>query len=343
MAIIDADAHVVENEYTWDFMPEEDQPHRPAILVPKPGHKTRAGEYWFIDGRVFAKDVNVGLDTDLETREASDVKKRLAHMDELGVTTHVLYPTVFLRPLAYHQEVEVALARGYNRWVGNIHAQSEGRLRWTVIVPTSRMDIAIEELNYGKEHGACGVFMRGIEGDHRLSDPYLYPLWEEAQRLDLPICIHAATGKFEFFDYFSRDAGFSTFKLPAVGAFHDIIMKDMHKKFPDLRWGFVEISASWLPYAMNDLSVRYTRQGIPWAGRELLQERNIFVAVQTTDDIDYIVETAGEDNLMIGTDYGHNDTSTELRALTNLRDNGGLSPALVEKILDANPRRLYAL
>jgi len=205
------------------------------------------------------------------------------------------------------------------------------------------MDVAIEEIHYGKEHGACGVFMRGIEGDHRLTDPYLYPLWEEAQRLDLPICVHAATGKFEFFDYFARDAGFSTFKLPAVGAFHDIIMKDMHMKFPDLRWAFVEISASWLPYAMNDLSVRSVRQGVRWAGRELLQERNIFVALQTTDDIDYIVETAGEDNLMIGTDYGHNDTSTELRALTNLRDNGGISPALAEKILDANPRRLYGL
>jgi uncharacterized protein len=343
MAIIDADAHVVENERTWEFMPEEDQPHKPAILVPKEGHKTRAGEYWFIDGRVFGKDVNVGLDTDADTREASDVKKRLAHMDELGVSTHVLYPTVFLRPLGTHPEVEVALARGYNRWLGNIYEQGEDRLRWTVIVPTTRMDIAIEELNYGKEHGACGVFMRGIEGDYRMSDPYLYPLWAEAQRLDLPICIHAATGNFAFFDYFSRDAGFSTFKLPAVGAFHDIIMKDMHKKFPDLRWGFVEVSASWVPYAMNDLSIRYAKQGIPWAGRELLAERNIFVALQTADDIGYIVETAGEDNLVIGTDYGHNDTSTELRALTNLRDNGGLDPALAEKILDANPRRLYAL
>ncbi len=343
MAIIDADAHVVENDRTWDFMPEEDQPHRPAILVPKEGHKTRAGEYWFIDGRVFGKDVNVGLDTDPETREASNVQKRLAHMDDLGVSTHVLYPTVFLRPLTRHPEVEVALARGYNRWLGNIHEQGDDRLRWTVIVPTSRMDIAIEELNYGKEHGACGVFMRGIEGEYRLSDPYLQPLWAEAQRLDLPICIHAATGNFGYFDYFSRDAGFSTFKLPAVGAFHDIIMKNMHKKFPDLRWAFVEVSASWVPYAMNDLSVRYAKQGIPWAGRELLAERNIFVAVQTADDIDYIVATAGEDNLVIGTDYGHNDTSTELRALTNLRDNGGLDPILADKILDKNPCRLYSL
>ena len=44
MAIIDADAHLVENERTWDFMPEEDMPHRPAVLQPKPGYKTRAPE-----------------------------------------------------------------------------------------------------------------------------------------------------------------------------------------------------------------------------------------------------------------------------------------------------------
>jgi predicted TIM-barrel fold metal-dependent hydrolase len=120
-------------------------------------------------------------------------------------------------------------------------------------------------------------------------------------------------------------------------------MKQMHKKFPDLRWGFVEVSASWVPYVMNDISLRYGKQGISWPGRELLEERQIFVAVQTADDIGYIVETAGEDNLVIGTDYGHNDTSTELRALTNLRDNGGLSPALANKILDTNPKKLYAL
>ena len=343
MAVIDADAHVVESERTWEFMLEEDQAYKPAVLVAKEGHQTQAPEYWLVDGRVFPKDVNIGLETDRETREATDIGKRLAHMDELGVTTHVLYPTMFLRPLASHPEVEVALARGYNRWLAHVWAQGEGRLRWTVILPTSRIDLALAELRFGKEHGACGVFMRGIEGSHRLTDVYLYPLWEEAQRLDMPICIHAATGNFAFYDYFGRDAGFSTFKLPAVGAFHDIIMKDMHKSFPDLKWAFVEVSASWVPYAMNDLSLRFRRRNTAWPGRDLLAERNIYVAVQTADDIPYIIEAAGEDQLVIGSDYGHNDTSTELKALRNLRDNGGLDPATVEKMLEANPRRLYSL
>jgi len=343
MAVIDADAHVVESERTWEFMPEEDQAHKPAILAPKEGFKTPAPEYWFIDGRVFAKGVNVGLDTSEETREPTNVPKRLAHMDELGVDTQVLYPTIFLRPLATHPEVDLALARGYNRWLGDIWSKSEDRLRWAVVLPHMSQEKAIEELNYGKEHGACGVFARGIEGPHRPSDPFMFPIYEEAQRLDLPICYHAATGNFAFFDYFGRDAGFSTFKLPGVGAFHDLIMKDMHKKFPDLRWAFVETSASWVPYVMNDLSIRFNSRGRAWPGRELLQERNIFVAAQTADDFDYIIDIAGKDNLVLGTDYGHNDTSTELHALRNLRDNGGLDPAIVDKILGDNPEKLYGL
>ena len=54
------------------------------------------------------------------------------------------------------------------------------------------MDRAIEEINFGKANGACGVFMRGFEGE-LLSDSSLFPVYEEAQRLDLPICIHAGT------------------------------------------------------------------------------------------------------------------------------------------------------
>ena len=158
-------------------------------------------------------------------------------MDEMDVATHVMYPSMFLRPLARHPEVEVALARGYNRWLASIWAQEEQRLRWTVIVPTLEMDLANEELHYGKEHGARGLFMRGFEGEHRLTDPYPFPLWAEAEKLDMPICIHAAMGNFAFFDYFGRDAGFSTFKLPAVGAFHGIIMKTCTNAFPTCAGG----------------------------------------------------------------------------------------------------------
>ncbi|MCH7483343.1 MAG: amidohydrolase family protein [Chloroflexi bacterium] len=338
--VIDADAHVIETDRTWEFMREEDAAHKPQVLVPRDGGPD---EYWLVEGRAFRRNANVGDDTSPETREASDIAKRLAHMDEMGVDVHVLYPSFFLTARTHHADTDYALARAYNRWLADIWAQGGGRLRWAVIPPLFSMERAIEEIRFGKEHGACAVFMRGIEGDHRLSDPYMFPLYEEAIDLDMPICVHAAAGSMPAFDVVDRDFGFSKFKLPAVGAFHDLIMQGTPQRFPELRWGFIEISASWLPYAMNDLALRFARQKRDWPGEDVLRENNMWVACQTADDLAYVIACAGDDHIVIGTDYGHNDTATEILALRNLRDGGKVSAATADKILGVNAERLYAL
>jgi hypothetical protein len=124
MAVIDADAHVVEWERTWEYMNEGERAFAPRVMVFKdPAQKLsgqRASEYWMIGGRVFSKDGNIGFDTARETREAADVKARLAHMDDLGVDIQVLYPSLFLRTpdipasCGYGSVQELQpLARGY--------------------------------------------------------------------------------------------------------------------------------------------------------------------------------------------------------------------------------------
>ncbi|HUK41467.1 MAG TPA: hypothetical protein VLX11_10495, partial [Candidatus Acidoferrales bacterium] len=69
----------------------------------------------------------------------------------------------------------------------------------------------------------------------------------------------------------------------------------------------------------------------------------IFVACQTDDDLPYVLKYAGADNLVIGTDYGHNDTSAEILALRKLKEDGAVPPEIVAKILDDNARALYSL
>jgi len=44
-----------------------------------------------------------------------------------------------------------------------------------------------------------------------------------------------------------------------------------------------------------------------------------------------------------GTDYGHADSATELRALEGIRNDPRLDPTVVAKILCDNPRSLYSL
>jgi predicted TIM-barrel fold metal-dependent hydrolase len=355
MGVIDADAHVIETQQTWTFMLEEERRFAPELLVSTKNNL----EFWRIDDRVFPNS-NLGLNVPEEARDLTDVAARLAHMDALGIDKQVLYPTLFLRPLTARSDVELALCRGYNRWLAHIWELGKGRLRWVVLPPLRRMDRALEEINFAKANGACGVFMRGFEGEHLLSDSYLFPLYEEAQRLDLAICIHAGTGQFGYYDQFGQDV-FSRFKLPSVGAFNNLIYQGTPEKFPDLRWTFVETTSQWIPYAVNDLVIRTQAEREfqrKYAGHmlskirpkertlaasSLLRDNRIYVACQTTDDFPYVVEYAGEDNLTVGTDYGHADYSNDIEAIQTLMRGGKISTSLGQKILSDNPKRLYGL
>ena len=343
MAVIDADAHVIETERTWEYMREEESQFRPLSVATTNSDRPRR-EFWLIGdragGRAFGKNRSAGTGTTDASRELTDVQERLTHMDELGIDIQVLYPTLFLRPLSARPEVDFALCRSYNRWMGDIWKMGRGRLRWPVIASVHNMDNAIAEVYYGKENGACGVFLRAGEAGLSLTDPYFYPLYEEASKLDLPICIHASIGNFGLWD--QMESGLR-FKLPPISVFHSLLMRGVPDKFPDLRWGFVEVSSQWVPYAMNDLSIRFGNSGRDFPGTDLLRKNRIYVACQATDDLQYVLQNTGDDNIVIGTDYGHNDTSSEILAMQRLREDGKISREAADKILDDNPRRLYAL
>jgi predicted TIM-barrel fold metal-dependent hydrolase len=342
MSVIDADAHVLETEHTWSYMLESERALKPRI-VPTPNDTSSGGESWLIDGLYLGKARNVGHETPKEAREMDDIKARLKHMDELGIDVQVLYPTFCLRPFTRRPELELALARSYNRWLVDIWKAAPTRLRWVALLPLLSMDQALTEARYVKERGACGIFIRGLEGDKRLSDAYFHPLYEEAGRLDLPICVHSATGSFAVHDYFADECGFNRFKLAVVGSFHALIFNEIPAKFPKTKFGFIEVSSQWVPYAIHDFARRFERKGIKVDKSDVLRKNRIYVACQTDDDLPYVLKYSGEDNLVIGTDYGHNDTSSEILALRKLKEEGAVPSHIVNKILDNNPKTLYSL
>ena len=174
MAVIDADAHVIENEATWDFMLESEQRFKPQMVQTRPGDAS--GDCLLIDGRLFPW-TNVGRDVPQASREMSDLKLRSAHMDELGIDIQVIYPTIFIFPLSRRPEADLAICRSYNRWMAEIVKNSLDRFRWVMAPPLLNMDKVNEELKFAKEHGACGVVMRGLEADRMLSDSYFFPLY----------------------------------------------------------------------------------------------------------------------------------------------------------------------
>jgi uncharacterized protein len=336
MKMIDADAHVIETEDTWKFMDASQSQFRPVSLSGASDDR----HVWRIDGKIFSTaKVNKAIPE--ASRDMRHVEARLRHMDELGVEIQVLYPTLFLQPLTNKPEIELALCRSYNRWLAGIWGRGEGRLRWAAVLPLMSMEETLVEAQFAEDHGACGLFTRGLEDDKLLGDPYFYPLYEEASRLNLPVCVHASTGNFDWVQLFRNESGFAKFKIPVLSAFHTIVYDGIPDKFPTLRFGFIEVRAQWIPYVITDLAERFERKHGKTLSKNMMREKRLYVACQTDDDLPYILKYSGEDNIVIGTDYGHVDSSSEIDAIQTLRLQGDIKTEDMDKILWDNPKALY--
>ncbi len=345
MKTIDADAHVIETPYTFEFMDESEQGYVPLVVGQTSGPTKLSNEgnvrtqYWIVDNHAYAKDLNMDSRATADSREMRDVDARLAHMDELEIDVQVLYPTLFLRPCTDNPATELALCKSYNRWLAEIWRKGQGRLRWVAMPPLLSMDRMRDELTLAKDNGACGIFMRALECEKTINDPYFFPLYELASELDLAVCYHAGNGSFQNHGFFFPQS-FSFNKLTMVGAFHGLIYDGVPARFPGVRWAFIECSSQWIPYAVHDLQLRCKQKGRPLAKRPLA-DNNIWVACQVDDDLEYVLTYAGEDNLVVGTDYGHTDTSAEIEAMRLIKDK--VPAGVVEKILGPNAQALYGL
>ncbi|MQA65080.1 MAG: amidohydrolase family protein [Alphaproteobacteria bacterium] len=347
MGSVDADAHVYETEVTWSFIEEKYKKFTPQVTT-RTGGAERVGDdgeqmqYWLVDNRWHPKNNNLMPGTTVEQREMRNISARLAHMDELGVDVQVIYTSLFLRPAVRTPEAELALTRAYNRWIGSVCAEAPDRLHWAMVPAIQSMDKNREEVEWAKAHGASAIMLRGTEWERHLCDPYFFPLYELAGEFGLPICIHSGNGSISQHDFCLEDSSFTKFFQPCVGAFHSLVFKNIPGKFPNVRWGFVELGAQWLPQVYMDLKRRLPRFGRR-VSENFLGDNNMFVAANIYDDISYITQFVGEDNLVIGTDYGHNDQSSRVDAFEVFRNRNDIDPAVIKKITDENPRRLYGL
>jgi predicted TIM-barrel fold metal-dependent hydrolase len=354
--VIDADAHVVESEQVWNYLEASENKYRPQ-LVTAPENSQR--QIWMLDGECLGpkfpspneqesaahmKRFGREVATPVKARELSDVEQRLRHMDQLGIDVQVLYNSLWITPLTSRPDAEIALSWAWNRWLADVWRGGKNRLRWTCVVPALSPKEAVPQIRFAKEHGAVGVCMRPFERERMMTDPFYYPIYEAAERLDMPVTVHLANGSPELFKLMTNEAGggFSTFRVPTVTSCYALIMSEIPRTFPKLRWGFIEVSSQWVPWVVHEAMRRSLGSAHP-VSKDCLREYNIYVSTQTDDDFAYVISYAGEGNLVIGTDYGHGDTSSELNAISRFKAMDDLSPEVKHKILSENPKNFYSI
>ena len=362
LGVVDADTHIAESDSIWNLIDEELYPRRPVLIsIPDDTLYDDSNAFWLIDGNIFprpsgkggfrlitpsaAKSQSSRGDSTIASREITDPSIRLADMDRLGIQIQVIYPTLFLIYLTDDVELEVVLCRAYNKWLAQVWSADENRLRWVAVLPLRSIEDSLEQMRTAKDNGATGVFFRGIEGNLTLDNPYFFPVYAEAEKLGLPICIHTGSGSpalMEIFDL-ERNHTFHHGRVLPVFAFRDIVSNAIPELFPKLRFGFIEASAGWTPFVIHTLR-RLMRDRWKFSNsQDLFQEYRLFVACEADEDIPYLANVIGENNLIIGSDYGHNDPSFEPLLVETLAQRGDLSASLTDGILRNNPRALYGI
>jgi uncharacterized protein len=362
--VIDADTHIAESEAMWQMIDEKMYPRRP-VLLSLPDDTLYGGwnATWLIDGNIFPKPVGKGgfrlvtpsaskiqsnrSDIQIACRELTDVEARLADMDRGGIAAQVVYPTLFLIYLTDDADLDVALSRAYNRFMAQACAKSQDRIHWVAIPPLRCIEESVKELKWAKQNGAVGVFFRGMEGNLTLDNPYFFPVYQTAMELDLPICIHTGSGTpavTAMFDL-ERNRQWSHSGFPPLHAFRDLVLNQIPDMFPKLRFGFIEASASWIPYLIHKLRRDNTKRWkSSWQSpADLFDDCRFFVACEVDEDIPYLIKYTGEGHLLTGSDYGHNDPAEQTHLVTQMRAREDLPPSLVEKILCDNPRKFYGI
>jgi len=360
--IIDADTHISEGEAMWKMMGADFLPRRPIMLkVPQDTWYGNRDAFWLIDGEIFPKPAGKGSfalvtpsdqsvqigrkDSTVATREMIDMTARLADMDKLNTAMQIVYPTLFLVYNTKDAGLELALCRAYNRFLAKASAEAQERVKWVVVLPLQSIKESIDEIRFAKAIGAVGVFFRGIEGEHTLDSPYLFPVYEEAQKHNLSICVHTGCGVKQVLEMFelARNHTFGHTRVMPLLAFRDLVANKIPEKFPGLRFGFIEAAAGWAPFLIHILRRLLKEKWQHGTSADLFREYRLYIACEADEDIPYIAKYTGADHLLIGSDYPHSDPSREDQFVDVLNTREDLSPQLRQKIMYDNPRAFYGL
>jgi uncharacterized protein len=175
-------------------------------------------------------------------------------MDRQGVDVHVIFPSLFLALAPERPETELAITRAYNRFLAERCAGSNCRLRWVMQPSVKNIEKTVEDIRWARQHGAIGVHLRGLEGNRPIDDPDFYPIFEVAQELDMPICVHIGNASAAFRQLRrNKDNKPSRWHMsvPTLMSFTALCTSEVSAKFPRLRFGFFEIGSAWLTYVVT--------------------------------------------------------------------------------------------
>jgi len=287
---------------------------------------------------------------------------RLQLLDSFGLDASVLFPNYGLlweQRLASDRAAQRANARAYNRFVAGICADGEGRLFGVAHVLLHDPEWAVEEIGRVRTDGVrLAMIAPAPVDDKPLSHPDFDPVWAAFSDHGVALVFHVSEFESPLHPAWRQgepEEGERLFDsiflylAPAV-ALADLILNGVLERFPSLRVGVVELTASWVPHFLlhidgaSDFFAQ--RHGEPYHQLSARPSeyflRQVRVAALPYEMPYRLVPKVGDDTFMIGSDWPHAEGVADPVAAAE-RGVRGLEGAARENILGANAAWLLGL
>jgi uncharacterized protein len=340
--VIDADGHVLENDGELEQYFEE--PYK---------NQRRSGVFSIfpsLDGwpRGFVR----GLDK--VSRTAADVW--LNFIEDSKIDAAVLYPTAGLSfGLIQDPDWACAVARAYNNWLYDRFVRVDSRLKGVALLPVHSPEAAAAELRHAvtEQRMVAGLLPAVTMLNKGYGHSDFHPIYHEAQKLDVPLTVHGAVSRGLGFDFLQTMSMVHTLEHPIAQMIQltSVVLDGVFDMFPQLRMGFLEAGAGWVPYMMDRMDEKFhidrKRKHFPLSQlpSQYFKRGNIYVTCETDEKIlDVMLREMGEDYIMYPTDFPHERQAGEFaKDIPEFLERPDLSDRAKRKILSENAKRFYGL
>ncbi len=349
--IIDSDGHITErDEELVDYLPP-----------PFTSNRRLFSHYFFTLSDKFHRGAESILDSRREEENARefprpDVGKWRSLLDESGIRWSALYPGRGLT-INTHRSPEWggALAEGYNNWLYDQFTSKEPRLKGVALLHLYDIPAAVRELRRTVErYGFEGAVLMTSGLPKPLGHEMYFPLYEEAQRLDVGLAVHAASSNAMGL----ADGALALWEVRAMShgagqiiSFLSMVNGGVFDTFPKLRVAYLESGCGWVPYLVDRMDRIYHGRGarlsrkMKRAPTEVLRSGQVFVHAELDERMLPVVARLAErdDIFMFASDFPHEPWSVMRRELEHFASRDDLSDSLIDGTLAGAARRFYAL
>jgi predicted TIM-barrel fold metal-dependent hydrolase len=302
---------------------------------------------------------------------AWDPKARVQLLDELKIQNQILYPNAIglggqnLVNAIKDPAVILMCITLYNDALAEVQEESGYRLVPMPIMPAWDIAACVAEAQRCAAMGYRGVNMTAHpqdSGSPDLGDPAWDPFWEVCAGLELPVHFHIGASQTSL-SYFGTTYWPSQddYVKPAIGGASlfqnnsqlllNSAYSGMFDRHPNLKMVSVESGIGWVPFMLEAMDYELEENAPRWFDKlEKLPSQYFrdnwyatFWFEKGHGDLQHLIDTVGEDNVMFETDFPH-PTSLHPDPISMVADRvGTLREDTQRKVMGGTAATLYRL